>query len=261
VKVLDPEVQGRAATGYLWIYAVPGQDVFLEFSPTRGQEAPRQRLAGFHGTIQTDAYAVYDALRRDRPRSLRRIGCATHARRRFYQALEESASEAVWFIGQLRQLYQIEDQLRDCSPAERRRARLQQAPALWLALNRRAQALRAHPGFLPRSTMGKAVNYFLGEYTALVGYLRDGRFEIDNNLVENEARPAAVGRKRWLFIGHPDAGWRSAVIYTIIQSCRRRGINPQDYLTDVLRRLPSMKQAEVKALLPSRWKPSPTDSS
>jgi transposase len=106
VKVLDPEVQGKAATGYLWIYAVPGQDVFLEFSPTRGQEAPRQRLAGFHGTIQTDAYAVYDALRRDRPRSLRRIGCATHARRRFYQALEESASEAVWFIGQLRQLYQ-----------------------------------------------------------------------------------------------------------------------------------------------------------
>ena len=64
-----------------------------------------------------------------------------------------------------------------------------------------------------------------------------------------------VGRKRWLFIGHPDAGWRSAVIYTIIQSCRRRGINPQEYLTDVLGRLPSMKNHEVKDVLPSRWKP------
>ena len=64
--------------------------------------------------------------------------------------------------------------------------------------------------------------------------LRDGRFEIDNNLVENDVRPSAVGRRRWLFIGHPQAGWRSAVIYTIIQSCRRRGINPQEYLTDVL---------------------------
>ena len=97
----------------------------------------------------------------------------------------------------------------------------------------------------------------LNEYTALVGYLRDGRFEIDSNLVENDVRPSAVGKKRWLFIGHPDAGWRSAVIYTVIQSCRRRGINPQDYLTDVLSRLPAIKSNEVKDLLPSRWKPQP----
>jgi len=91
----------------------------------------------------------------------------------------------------------------------------------------------------------------------MVGYLRNGRFEIDNNLVENDVRPAAIGRKRWLFIGHPKAGWRSAVIYTIIQNCRRRGINPQEYLTDVLRRLPAMKNHEVKDLLPSRWKKPP----
>jgi hypothetical protein len=78
---------------------------------------------------------------------------------------------------------------------------------------------------------------------------------MDNHLVENDVRPAVVGRKRWLFIGHPDAGWRSAVIYTIIQSCRRRGINPQEYLTDVLSRLPTMKNHEVKGLTPSRWKP------
>ena len=79
--------------------------------------------------------------------------------------------------------------------------------------------------------------------------------EIDNHWVENEVRPAAVGRQRWLSIGHPDAGWRSAVIYPIIQSCRRRGINPQEYLTEVLQRLRSMKNTEVKTLLPSRWKP------
>ena len=66
-----------------------------------------------------------------------------------------------------------------------------------------------------------------------------------------------VGRKRWLFIGHPDAGWRSAVIYTIILSCRRRGINPQEYLTDVLRRLPAMTNTQVKDLVPSCWKPAP----
>ena len=108
---------------------------------------------------------------------------------------------------------------------------------------------------LPQSSLGKAVNYFLNEYTALVGYLRDGRFEIDSNLVENDVRPSAVGKRRWLFIGHPDAGWRSAVIYTLIQSCRRYGINTQEYLADVLHRLPSMTTSQVRELLPANWKP------
>ncbi len=88
------------------------------------------------------------------------------------------------------------------------------------------------------------------------GYLRDGCFEIDSNLVENDVRPSAIGKRRWLFTGHPDAGWRSAVIYTIIQSFRRYGINPQEYLTDVLQRLPSMTTSQVPTLLPHRWKSS-----
>ena len=126
---------------------------------------------------------------------------------------------------------------------------------MWAALKAKAEALQ--PAVLPKSTMGKAVSYFLDEYDALVGYLRDGRFEIDNNLIENDIRPTAVGRKRWLFIGHPHAGWRSAVIYSIIVSCRRRGINPETYLTDVLRRLPSLKITEIEALLPANWQPPP----
>jgi hypothetical protein len=257
VKVLDPEVKGKAATGYLWFYSHPQGDVFLEFCGGRGREGPEKRLADFQGTIQTDAYAVYDSLRRQRPTALKRLGCLAHIRRRWYKAAEESCTQAIWFIGQIRQLYLIEDETRDLSHPERKALRRQKAPALWRALKRRALELRANPRLLPQSSLGKAVNYFLNEYTAAVGYLRDGRFEIDNNLVENDVRPSVVGRKRWLFIGHPDAGWRSAVIYTIIQSCRRRGINPQEYLTDVLGRLPSMKNHEVKDLLPSRWKPIP----
>src|SRR5690606_27334266 len=111
------------------------------------------------------------------------------------------------------------------------------------------------PTLLPQSTLGKAVNYFLNDYDALIGYLDDGRFEIDNNLVENSIRPTAVGRKRWLFIGHPNAGWRSAVIYSILVSCRRRGINPRHYLTDVLLLLPAIKIAEIDILLPEHWQP------
>lgn len=255
VKVLDPEVKGKAAQGYLWFYSRPGGYVFLEFNQSRGRDGPRERLRNFRGTMQTDGYELYDALRREQPHKLRRIGCLAHSRRRFYKALLESCSESLWFIGQMRQLYQLERQLKDRPPQERRRARLAKAPALWLAMKRRAQALRADPRVLPQSSLGKAVNYFLNEYTALVGYLRDGRFEIDSNLVENDVRPSAVGKRRWLFIGHPDAGWRSAVIYTLIQSCRRYGLNPQDYLTNVLHRLPAMTSHQVRELLPANWKP------
>jgi hypothetical protein len=180
VKVLDPEVKGKAAQGYLWFYSRPGSSVFLEFNQSRGRDAPRQRLRGFQGTMQTDGYELYEALRKEQPSTLRRIGCVSHARRQFYKALLESSSEALWFIGQMRQLYQLERELRNSHPEQRRMGRLQKAPGLWLAMKRRAEALRADPRVLPQSTLGKAVRYLLNEYTALVGYLRDGQFEIDS---------------------------------------------------------------------------------
>ena len=173
--------------------------------------------------------------------------------------MKESLSEAVWFIRQIRQLYRLEDQIRRLDPAERYRLRQEQAPEIWETMKQHAQELG--PQLLPKCTLGKAVNYFLNEYDALVGYLRDGRFEIDNNLVENDIRPTAVGRRRWLFIGHPEAGWRSAVIYSILISCRRRGLNPQDYLTDVLARLPSTKITQIHDLLPAHWKPPSANTS
>ena len=159
----------------------------------------------------------------------------------------------------MRQLYRLEDRIRALDPAERYRLRQQQAPAIWEAMKQHAEKLQ--PRLLPKSTLGKAVNYFLNEYAALVGYLDDGRFEIDNNLIENDIRPTAVGRKRWLFIGHPEAGWRNAVIYSILISCRRRGLNPQEYLSDVLARLPSAKITAIRELLPAHWKPRAANSS
>jgi len=254
VKVLDPEVKGKAAQGYLWFYSKPRGYVFLEFHLSRGRAGPENRLRTFCGTIQTDGYELYDALCQEHPARLQRIGCTGHARRRFYKALLESCSEALGFIGQMRQLYHIERQLKDGTPEARYEGRLQQAPAIWRAMQQRAEVIRADPRVLSQSTLGKAVRYLLNEYTALVGYLRDGRFEIDSNLVENDVRPSAVGKRRWLFIGHPEAGWRSAVIYTVIQSCRRYGLNPQEYLTDVLGRLPSMTANQVRELLPDQWR-------
>jgi transposase len=114
---------------------------------------------------------------------------------------------------------------------------------------------------LPQSSLGKAIAYLLREYEPLRVYLERPDYQVDNNLIENSIRPSCVGKRRWLFIGHPQAGWRSAVIYSIIQSCRRRQIDPQIYLTDVLQRLAGMKNTQIDCLLPKNWKPAAPNSS
>lgn len=255
VKVMDPEVKGKCARGYLWFYAVPGGDVYLDFQSTRGRDAPHAQLTGFSGAIQTDGYEVYDSLKKVIP-NLRRIGCAAHCRRKFRRALRDGDRRAIPFIAQFRRLYRIEAQTKDLTPEERHQVRQREAAPIWTQLEQDAQLLK--PQLLPNSSLGKAVSYLINEYKALVGYLESGTYQIDNNLVENSVRVPAVGRRRWLFIGHPDAGWRSAVIYSLIISCRRRGINPQEYLTDVLARLPGMNITQIGQLLPEHWKPLPT---
>ncbi len=101
--------------------------------------------------------------------------------------------------------------------------------------------------------MGKALDYALSQWPSLSLFLEDGRLEIDNNLVENAIRPTAVGKKNWLFIGEATAGDRSAIIYTVIESCRRRGIDPFAYLRDVFTRLPSTTNHQVQELTPAAW--------
>ena len=101
--------------------------------------------------------------------------------------------------------------------------------------------------------MGKAVSYALGQWKSLEVYLKEPAIEIDNNLVENAIRPTALGKKNWLFFGDADAGERSAIIYSIIESCRRHDIEPYTYLHDVLTRLPSMTNRQIKDVVPKAW--------
>jgi transposase len=84
-------------------------------------------------------------------------------------------------------------------------------------------------------------------------YLEDGRIEIDNNPVENAIRPTAIGKKNWLFIGEAEAGQRSAILFTIIEACCSRGIDPQTYLRDVLTRLPTLTNRQIKDVTPAAW--------
>ena len=104
---------------------------------------------------------------------------------------------------------------------------------------------------LPQGLLGQAIDYALKRWDALTRFMEDGTLEIDNNLIENSIRPSAVGKRNWLFIGHPEAGERSAVIYTLLGSCRRHGINPFDYLKDLFTRLPSANITQIKSFTPA----------
>lgn len=254
VRVMDPEVQGKCATGWLWVKGVPGGDVVFEFHPGRGQEYARQLIGPFKGYLQRDGYGAYGALTR-RDGELVPVGCWSHARRKFFEAAQLDNAASLELVDEIRKLYLIERHARDqcLDDAQRWKLRRECAKPLLDALQPRLEAMREK--HLPQSPLGKAIRYALAEWAALNRYLEDGCLEIDNNLTENAIRPSAIGKKNWLFIGHPEAGWRSAVIYSIIVSCRRRRIDPWEYLRDVLQRLPGMRQSEIPSLVPARWQP------
>jgi hypothetical protein len=110
---------------------------------------------------------------------------------------------------------------------------------------------------LPKSTLGKACDYLLSQWAPLSAHLHHGESRLDNNLVENAIRPSCIGKKNWLFIGHPDAGQRSAILYSLIVSCQRHGKDPLAYMKDILARLPRMtNRDDLRALTPRLWQPA-----
>lgn len=256
VKVMDPDVKGKTVKGYLWVMGVPHQDVVFEFHRGRGKAEARQLLGGFKGYLQRDGYSAYSSLVAEPGQQLIPVGCWGHARRKFIEAEIIHPANAPPFIDQLRKLYFVEAVARDQQLGPEQRKALRQEKSRPVLDKLLPELERAVAQNLPESPLAKAAKYCLNEWAALRRYLEDGRLEIDNNLTENAIRPSAVGKKNWLFIGHPEAGWRSAVIYSIVVSCQRRGIDPAQYLTDVLRRLPAMTTSDLPRLLPENWKPA-----
>jgi len=252
IRYLDPDVKGKSQQGYLWTYSHPRGDVVFDWHISRSREGPREFLKAFRGQLQTDGYGVYESLARERDGALILIGCWAHVRRGFHEALGEGR-QAAWIVGQIGLLYAVEKHLRatQAGPQLRAAVRAWQSRPILARLRRALELVRRH--VLPKSLLGQAIDYALARWAALTRYVDDGQLEIDNNRCENAIRPTAIGKKNFLFIGHPEAGQRSAVIYSVLGSCRRHGINPAEYLQDVFERLPKAKTSEVPALTPAAW--------
>ena len=216
--------------------------------------------ADFKGTVQCDGYDAYGRLAQRSGQPIKLAYCWAHVRRKFDEALEGAPRTAGWMIKQIQLLYRIESRLREqkAGPALRQAVRAHQSKPVVERIKKACTLLVRNKRFLPQDAISRAIAYALAQMPGLGVYLEDGKIEIDNNLVENAIRPTALGKKNWLFIGEAEAGDRSAIIYTVIESCRRRRIDPYRYLRDVLTRLPQMTIQQVPEILPSVWgKPQP----
>ena len=222
VKVMDPDLKGQTAKGFLWVIAIPGGDVIFHFDPSRGKKAAKELLGDYRGTLQSDAYSVYESLSLDSAH-VSRIGCWAHVRRKFFEAQSDDKTAALAFLADIQGLYRIETQARDKALDFAARGALRQelAPQFLDRIHARMTELNAK--VIPQSPLGKAISYTLNEWSVLQPYVTHGEWEIDNNLIENSLRPVGIGRKNWLFLGHPQAADRSAILYSIVASCKRRG--------------------------------------
>jgi transposase len=255
VDYLEPG-HGKAKQGYLWACSRPGGDVFYRWETSRAAACLDNVITvNFTGTIQCDGYAAYRAFANGRNGTIALAGCWAHVRRKFNEALEQSPKTAAWIMRLIQHLYRVEACLREqkAGPALRAAVRASESRPLVQRLERALVKLKASGRYLPQSLLGTAIDYALGQWPTLSVYLTDGRVEIDNNLVENAIRPTALGKKNWLFVGEAEAGDRSAIIYTLIESCRRRSLDPYAYLRDVLTRLPTMTNHQVHEVTPANW--------
>jgi transposase len=245
IEYLSPG-HGETKLGYLWVCSRPGGDAVFCWQTSRAAACLEEIVpAQWQGTIQSDGYSAYGAfVRRHNAQagseSITLAGCWAHARRALLEGQPGAPRTVHWLLKQIANLYQIEKQLREQRAGAALRQAIRTAQSAMI-VRRIHAALRCIRGrYLPKSDLGRGISYVLDQWPVLERFLHDGRLEIDNNLVENAIRPTAIGKKNWLFIGAAEAGQRGAILYTIVESCRRQGIDPLAYLRDALTRLPKM---------------------
>ena len=257
VRCNDPdEKRGGTSEGWLWVISRPGDDVVFDWRLSRRHGELTTLIDGFKGILQSDMYGAYEGYAKDHP-EITWLGCWAHARRKFFEAERENPKAVRLILLIIGWLYECEalwdEKNLTASNRKRHRQKHYARKLYWL----RKVALGLRERVLPKSGLGKACDYLLKYWEPLTRHMEHGETRLDNNLVENAIRPSAIGKKNWLFVGHPDAGDRTAIMYSIIVSCQRRQIDPLAYLRDVLSRLPRMTtKDDLDALLPVNWKPA-----
>ena len=254
VNMLKPGT-GKTHKAYLWAYSAgafePLKAVVYDFAESRSGEHARAFLGEWKGKLICDDYGGYKAS--FAKGGIIEVGCMAHARRKFFElhanGTSHIAAQALQYIALL---YDIERETKALSAAQRQAIRQERSKRIAKTLHEWMLAQRSQ---VYGGATAKALDYSLKRWDALTRFIEDGRLPIDNNWIENQIRPIAIGRKNWLFAGSLLAGQRAAAVMSLIQSAKLNGLDPHAYLRDVLQRLPTHRASQIGELLPHRWMP------
>jgi len=257
VKVLDPGA-GKTKTGRLWVYVRDGRPAgdhappaaWFRYSPDRGGEHPQEHLRGFKGALQADAYGGWPKLYKSG--DVLEAACWAHARRPWWELFLRSKraedSLAAEALRRIRSLYDIEAEIRGKPPEVRRAQREARAGPLLASMHQWLTSLLGRVS--AKSELAQAIGYSLTRWQALTRYVRDGRLEIDNNAAERALRGVSLGRKNYLFMGSDAGGERAASFYSLVETAKLNGLNPEAYLREVFARIADHPINRIDELLP-----------
>jgi transposase len=258
VQVLKENGRNAQSTSYMWVYRSAEDSeqpvVLFEYQPGRGQQYPKDFLGDYAGTLMTDGWPAWRTVK-----SATHLGCLAHGRRMFTDALKGQKNKPSPRITKalefFQALYQVETLAKQTLPEGETladyRYRLRQQHSVPLLNAFKSWLDELAPKVLPKSLLGEAIGYCLRQWPYLSRYVDDGRFAIDNNVIERDIRPFVTGRKSWLFSDTVDGAKASAMVYSLMLTCRACGVDPHAYLLHVLTELPQRApDADISDLLP-----------
>ena len=252
IKVLESEKKGACHQGYYWVYHSPLDGVVLfDYQPTRGSAGAKTMLESFKGYLQTDGYAVYE--KHGKRKDVTHLACWAHARREFERALDNDKTRSQKALSMIQQLYAVErkasQQMLD--PVKIKELRLTESLPVLNELGK--WIFEQIKSTLPKSQIGKAMQYSYNRWDALSAYLHDGNLLIDNNQIENSLRGLALGRKNYLFAGSHDAAQRAAMIYSFFAICKKHNVNPSNWLKNTLLNISTINHKNITDLYPQNF--------
>jgi len=251
VRVLTRDKPGTTHRGFHWAYCAPVERLALfDYQKNRSSEGPIKMLTSFQGYLQTDGYEVYNYFEKQPGVTL--LACMAHARRYFDKAKDNDPERAEKALKMFQKLYDVERTAREEKLQPDQIKALRQEKSVPVLQEMEAWLKKSIYEVLPKSAIGKAIAYSLNLWPRLVRYIEDGRFHIDNNMIENTIRPIALGRKNYLFAGSHDAAQNAATVYSFLATCKLRNVEPFDWLNNVLTKLPTTPPDQLHTLLPGQ---------